>query len=170
MDGNALGSGGQWSVGLVLPGGGARGAYQIGVLRAIAALMPDNSNPFPVIVGASAGAINAAALACQAHNFKAGVRGLTEISSNIHTHDVYRTGLFTIAVSGLRWLLSLSLGGFDFLTPKSFLDNEPVRALLERELDLSMIRTAIERGALRAIGVTASTITAQRSGFGFRSD
>jgi NTE family protein len=157
MGARALSKRGEWSVGLVLPGGGARGAYQVGVLRAIADLIPDNRNPFPVIVGASVGAINAAALACEARNFKAGVRGLTEIWSNIHTHDVYRTDLFSIAVSGLRWLLSLSLGGLDFLTPKSFLDNEPVRRLLERELDLSLISTAIERGALRAIGVTASS-------------
>lgn len=145
------------SVGLVLPGGGARGAYQVGVLRAIADFLPDNRNPFPVIVGASVGAINAAALACQARNFKAGVRRLAELWSDIHTHDVYRTDLLTITVSGLHWLLSLSLGGLGFMTPKSFLDNEPVRRLLQRELDFSLIRKAIESRALRAIGITMSS-------------
>lgn len=144
-------------VGLVLPGGGARGAYQVGVLRAIAELLPDNRNPFPVLVGASVGAINAAALACQARNFKAGVQRLVELWSQLHTRDVYRTDILTIAVSGGRWLLSLSLGGLDFLTPRSFLDNEPVRRLLNRELDLSLIGKAIERRALRAVGVTMSS-------------
>ena len=144
-------------VGLVLPGGGARGAYQVGVLRAIADLLPDDRNPFPVIVGASVGAINAVAIACQARNFKAGVHGLTKLWSEIHTRDVYRTDLLTITVSGLRWLLSLSLGGLGFVTPRSFLDNEPIRRLLKRELDLALIRKAIESGALRAVGVTMSS-------------
>lgn len=144
-------------VGLVLPGGGARGAYQVGVLRAVSDLLSDNRNPFPVIVGASVGAINAAAIACQAQNFKVGVQRLAKLWSEIHTRDVYRTDLPTITVSGLRWLLSLSLGGLGFMTPRSFLDNEPVRRLLQRELDFSLIREAIERGALRAVGITMSS-------------
>lgn len=143
--------------GLVLPGGGARGAYQVGVLRAIADLLPDNRNPFPVIVGASVGAINAAALACQAWNFNAAVERLVELWSRIHTSDIYRTDMLTITLAGLRWLASLSLGGLGFVNPKSFLDNEPVKQLLERELDLSLIRTAIERGALHAIGISVSS-------------
>ena len=143
--------------GLVLPGGGARGAYQVGVLNAISDLLPDGRNPFPIIVGASVGAINAAAIACHACNYKAGVKHLVDLWSNIHTCDVYRTDLPSVAACGLRWLLSLTFGGLGVANPKSFLDNEPLERLLKRELDLSLIGEAIAKGALRAIGITASS-------------
>jgi NTE family protein len=143
-------------VGLVLPGGGARGAYQVGVLRAISDLLPGDRNPFPVVVGASVGAINAAAVACHARNFGAGVKRLVDLWSDIKTSDVYRVDLATIALGGLRWLLSLGFGGL-FATPKAFLNNEPLRRLLRRELDLSFIGEAIEQGALRAIGISTSS-------------
>jgi NTE family protein len=147
----------QTRVGLVLPGGGARGAYQVGVLHAIADLLREDGNPFPVIVGASVGAINAAALACQAWNFKAGVERLAKLWSQLHTGDIYRTDLGTITAYGLRWLLSLSFGGLDQLNPRSFLNNEPLQQLLQRELDLSLISRAIERGALHAVGISTSS-------------
>lgn len=145
------------NTGLVLPGGGARGAYQVGVLNAISELLPDQRNPFPVIVGASVGAINAAAIACHACDYKAGVKNLVELWSKIHACDIYRTDFSTISACGLRWLFSLTLGGLGVANPKSFLDNEPLERLLKRELDLALIGTAIERGALRAIGITASS-------------
>lgn len=143
--------------GLVLPGGGARGAYQVGVLNAIADLLPDNRNPFPVIVGASVGAINAASVASQAGNFRAGVKRLAELWSALHTSDVYRTDLATITRYGLRWLLSLTFGGLNYLNPRSFLDNAPLQRLLQRELDLPLIGAAVERQALRAVGITVSS-------------
>lgn len=142
--------------GLVLPGGGARGAYQAGVLNAISDLLPGDRNPFPVLVGASVGAINAAAIACHANNFRSGAKHIVELWSNIHACDVYRTDLRSIAACGLRWMLSLTLGGLGVANPKSFLDNEPLERLLQRELDLSLIGQAIANDALRAIGVTAS--------------
>lgn len=143
--------------GLVLPGGGARGAYQAGVLHAISDLLGGERNPFPVIVGASVGAVNAAVIACHADDYKAGIRRLVDLWSTIHTCDVYRTDLPSIAACGLRWLLSLTLGGLGVANPKSFLDNEPLETLLNRQLDLSRIGKAIEGGALRAIGVTTSS-------------
>lgn len=143
--------------GLVLPGGGARGAYQVGVLNAISDLLLDERNPFPVIVGASVGAINAAAIACHACNYKAGVGHLVELWSKIHACDVYRTDLRSISACGLRWMLSLTFGGLGIANPKSFLDNEPLERLLKRELDLSLIGNAIAKGALQAIGITASS-------------
>ncbi len=147
----------QPNLGLVLPGGGARGAYQAGVLHAISDLLPDERNPFPVIVGASVGAINAAAIACHACGYKVGVKHLVELWSKIHACDVYRTDLPSIAACGLRWLVSLTFGGLGVANPKSFLDNEPLEQLVKRELDLSLIGKAIEQGALRAIGITASS-------------
>jgi NTE family protein len=140
-----------------LPGGGARGAYQVGVLNAISELMPDARNPFPVIVGVSVGAINAAAIACQACNYKAAVKHLVELWSNIRACEVYRTDLQSISASGLRWLLSLTFGGLGIANPRSFLDNAPLERLLTRELDLSLIGGAIAKDALRAIGITASS-------------
>jgi NTE family protein len=147
----------QSSSGLVLPGGGARGAYQVGVLNAIGDLLRDERNPFPVIVGASVGAINATVIACHASEYKAGAKRLAELWSKIHACDVYRTDLPSISASGSRWLLSLTLGGLGIANPKSFLDNEPLERLLTRELDLSLVAEAIESGALRAIGITASS-------------
>jgi NTE family protein len=143
--------------GLVLPGGGARGAYQVGVLNAIADFARDERNPFPVVVGASVGAINVAAIACHARNYKAGVKRLVDLWSSIHACDVYRTDLPSISACGLRWLLSLTIGGLGIANPKSFLDNEPLERLLRRELDLSLISEAISKGALHGVGITASS-------------
>ena len=79
-------------VGLILTGGGARAAYQVGVLQAIAAMLPKGSrNPFPVICGTSAGAINAASLAGSARNFHEGVGGLALVWGNAHVSQVYRS-------------------------------------------------------------------------------
>ena len=145
--------------GLLLPGGGARGAYQVGVLNAIADLNGSNRNPFPVIVGTSVGAINAAYISSQARSFSSGVKGLEKLWSSLHASDVYRTDFATIALCGLRWLLSLTFGGFGIANPQSFLDNEPLANLLSRELQFSQIQDAIDAGALRAVGVTASSYT-----------
>jgi NTE family protein len=144
-------------MGLVLPGGGARGAYQVGVLKAISDFVTSGRNPFPVVVGASVGAINAAVIGTRADNFKLAVRKLTELWSQLHTSDIYRTDLISITASGLRWLFSLALGGWGIANPKSFLDNEPLARLLNRELNLSLIADAIEKNELRAIGITASS-------------
>lgn len=143
-------------VGLILPGGGARGAYQVGVLKAIAELVPDNFNPFPVVVGVSVGAINAASLASHARDFRAGAAHLAQMWSQLHTSDVYRTDFATVAACGLRWLASLTLGGLGIANPKSLLDNGPLRRLLADNLHLPAIDDAIAVGALRAIGITAS--------------
>jgi NTE family protein len=144
--------------GLVLPGGGARGAYQVGVLLAIADLLPRTANPFPVVVGASVGAINAAAVASSALNFTTGVKRLAGLWRRLRTSDVYRTDLGNIARSGLRWMLSLTFGGM-FAPPPSFLDNEPLEHLLTRELQLDQIEEAIAHGALRGLGISMSSYT-----------
>lgn len=144
-------------LGLVLPGGGARGAYQVGVLKAIAELLPDDRNPFPILVGTSVGCINAAAIACHAHDFKTSVRRLVALWSDLHAADVYKTDIASVSAYGMRWLLSLTLGGLGVANPRSFLDNAPLERLLRRELDFTRIEDAIRGGALHAIGITAST-------------
>ena len=82
---------------LVLSGGGARGAYQVGVLKAIADLHAKNAhNPFSIISGTSAGAVNAVALAASANNFRLAVKKVEKIWSNLHVDKVYRAGAWDL--------------------------------------------------------------------------
>ncbi len=141
---------------LILPGGGARGAYQVGVLKAIGEMTAKDVNPFPVICGTSAGAINAAVLASHAHEFNTALQRLERFWSSMQCGRVYRTDGWTVLKSGLRWAFSLALGGRFVSHPRSLLDNEPLRQFLGRTLHLDGINTAIGRGALRGLSITAS--------------
>ena len=141
---------------LILPGGGARGAYQVGVLKAIAEILAGQGNPFPVICGTSAGAINAAVLASHAHEFGTGVERLEHFWSSMHCSRIYRTDPWSVLTSGLRWALSLALGTRLVRQPRSLLDNEPLRNFLQRNLKLDGIAEAIDRDALRGVSVTAA--------------
>jgi NTE family protein len=146
-------------IGLILPGGGARGSYQVGVLKAIGEITGGGSNPFPVICGTSAGAINAAVLASHAHEFKKGLDRLEHFWATMVCSRVYRTDAWTVLKTGLQWALSLALGGRLVPHPKSLLDNEPLRAFLQRTLELDGIAEAISRDALRGLSITASGYT-----------
>jgi NTE family protein len=142
---------------LILPGGGARAAYQAGVLAAICDMLPDpTANPFPIICGTSAGAINAATLACRADNFRAGVENLNDVWRNMRAGDVYRADPLGVASSGFRWLSSLALGWLTRSSPRSLLDNDPLRQLLARRLDFGNIDRCIANGSLHAVSITAS--------------
>lgn len=153
-----------FTLGLVLPGGGARGAYQVGALKAIAEIMPGERNPFPVISGASVGAINAVALAARAQQFKAGVEALTQFWQTLHSSDVYRTDFTSISLRGLHWVVSLTpLASLGIPYPRSLLDNEPLRQLLIEKLSFELIEAAIRSGALRAVSVTASSYDRARA-------
>ncbi len=142
---------------LVLSGGGARAAYQVGVLAAIRELLPaPRANPFPILCGTSAGAINAASLAAQAQDFHAAVTDLLEVWRNFHAGQVYRADPAGIGVSGARWLSALMFGWMVKNSPRSLLDNAPLRGLLSERLPLGNIEHAIASGALYAISITAS--------------
>ncbi len=141
---------------LVLPGGGARGAYQVGVLKAISEISAGNRNPFPIICGTSAGAINAAVLASHAHEFRLGVERLDQFWSTMFCARVYRTDAWTVLKSAIRWALSLSLGGGLVANPRSLLDNEPLRQFLEETLQIDGLDEAVELGSLRGLTITAS--------------
>jgi NTE family protein len=151
--------------GLVLTGGGARAAYQIGVLKAVAQIRRESTappgNPFPVITGTSAGAINAAALACRCADFDAGVRALVEVWENFHAEQVYRSDSLGVIRTGARWLTMLSIGWliarWRKARPKSLLDNSPAANLLRRMVSTERLREAMTLGHLRAIAVTASS-------------
>ncbi|MEO1576261.1 MAG: patatin-like phospholipase family protein, partial [Pseudomonadota bacterium] len=143
--------------GLVLPGGGARGAYQAGVLKGIADILPkDHGHPFPVISGTSVGAINAAVLANNALKFQKGIEDLTRVWADFRCEQVYRCGALHMLKRSLHWLAALTLGGLGPANPKSLLDNAPLRELLDHYLHFESIAQAIDAGVLDAVAVTAS--------------
>ena len=152
-------------VGLVLTGGGARAAYQVGVLRAISELLPkDVRNPFPVISGTSAGAVNAAVLAANGGNFRRGVRQLMTVWKNFHAHHVYRADPAGVFLNTSRFALATLLGGgLGRRTHVSLLDNAPLAELLRTRLDFSTIQSAIDGGDLTAVSVTCSCYTSGQS-------
>jgi NTE family protein len=149
---------------LILPGAGARGAYQVGVLKAIARLLPRHArNPFSVIAGTSAGAINAAVLASRASNFNVAVSEMERVWANFEARQVYRADNWTMLKSSLHWLVALVFGGLGVRNPAFLLDNSPLRELLQRNIDFDHIQRAVDRGYLDALAVTASAYTSSRS-------
>ncbi|UJP00307.1 MAG: patatin-like phospholipase family protein [Nitrosomonas sp.] len=151
-------------VGLVLTGGGARAAYQVGVLRAIAELLPDKTrNPFPIICGTSAGAINAASIAVSANNFAEGVGRLEEVWSNFHVDQIYRSDLMGVIHNTLRCMLSLVSSEYGQHNPISLLDNAPLEALLKNRFSFRTIQHCIRSGSLHALGLTAWGYTSGQS-------
>ncbi len=149
--------------GLILPGGGARAAYQVGVLRALADMLPASARmPFPVISGVSAGAINAAKLATHGQDFREGVARLGELWGNLRVDRVYRTDLGAVTGDLLRWVWGI-LRGLDRAGVKSLLNNQPLRELLTRELDFDAVQQAIDAGSLRGLAVTAAGFTSAES-------
>ena len=146
-------------LGLVLTGGGARAAYQVGVLKAIAESMPRRAhNPFPIICGTSAGALNATALAVNAGSFRKGVQYLHNIWRNFHADQVYRTDVIGVFNNSVLWLSGLFMGSLGFRMPKqiSLLDNSPLVELLDEALPCEKIQDSIDSGLLYALSVTAS--------------
>jgi len=155
---------------LVLTGGGARAAYQVGVLQAIAALRKacraDGTNghgqwPFPVLTGTSAGAINVAALASGGSHFERSVHRMADVWSNFHAGQVYRTDSLSVLRTGAHWLTLLSIGWalarWRRMRPHSLLDNTPLHQLLNRMVPLAHVPQLIAQGHLRALAVTASS-------------
>lgn len=146
------------TLGLVLPGGGARGAYQVGVLKAIAELLPGPNNPFPVVVGTSVGAINAVSLAAGSEDFGNAVRALTRLWQNLKTDDIYRIDSASVMLNGLHWLIAMTpVAALGVPSPRSLLDNTPLWQFLETNIDFTAIGRAIRKGALKAVSVSASS-------------
>ena len=114
--------------GLILPGSGARNAYQAGVLKAIADMLPEDAeNPFPVICGTSSGALNAVLLASSANRFREGVDRLWGIWANFHIGKVFKIDGWTAFVSAWRWATTFLLGGLRKQQPQSVLDKRDHR-------------------------------------------
>jgi NTE family protein len=150
-------------IGLIMTGGGARAAYQVGVMRALHDMLPRGvANPFPIICGTSAGAINAAVLATDAHDFRRGVRRLMAVWKNFHVDQVYRADVWGALGNSAHWLLGAVSGG-RLSNRISLLDNTPLASLLERYVDFPAIGRNIEAGHLAAFAVTCSGYTSGQS-------
>ena len=146
-------------IGLILTGGGARAAYQVGVLKALAEFMPYRSRmPFDVVCGTSAGALNAVTLVVNARHFRKGVRYLHNIWNNANVSEIYRADVLGVAANSGRWLMGLVLSvfGSNRLNRVSLLDNRPMRTFLERTLPCELIQQNIDQGLVHAVSVTAS--------------
>ncbi|HUI82946.1 MAG TPA: patatin-like phospholipase family protein [Candidatus Binatia bacterium] len=146
-------------LGLAMTGGGARGAYQAGVLKRIGEIrrIQQTGNPFPIIGGASAGAVNGAALAVGSDEFPAATRILADLWANLRPSDVFRCDLVSQAHNSLIWILDLSLGGvMGGGNARSLLDATPLREYLSARLDCSRIQDNIRRGHLYALAISAT--------------
>lgn len=149
---------------LILSGGGARAAYQVGVLQALTEILPDDcENPFPIICGTSAGAINALAIAAHKGNFKSAVSALTRMWLNLEIGQVYRHGWMDI-FKGLSYLgLSLMNEGMGRRRPLSLLDNGPLWNLLGSKIHFENLSDAIDSGKLLAVSISAMGYTSGHS-------
>ena len=148
--------------GLVLTGGGARAAYQVGVVKAVRDILGNPvKNPFPIVCGTSAGAINAATLAVFADDFSRAVGNLIEVWEHMHCEHIYRTDAWHILRTGARWLSAMML--ISRHNPISLLDSAPLRDMLEKNLAFGRIQDHIDSGVLYAVCVTASGYTSGQS-------
>ncbi|MBM0107944.1 patatin-like phospholipase family protein [Steroidobacter sp. S1-65] len=151
-------------VGLVLPGGGARAAYQVGVLRALADLLPARAiNPFPVVTGTSAGAVNATAIAVHADRFRVAVGNLERVWRNFQVGQVFRADTSSMLRASLHWFLAMMSGGWLLPPPKSLFDNSPLRELIKEQFDFSRIGRSIEDGHLEALAMSTAGYASTRS-------
>jgi NTE family protein len=151
-------------VGLVLTGGGARAAYQVGALRAVAEILPRGTFPFQVVAGISAGAINGVVVACAAHDLGQGVEALRQTWAGLTPDRVFRTGAIKLASIGSRWIRDLSGGGLLGGGKINYLlDPAPLRTMLGERLPFARLRRHLRSGALRGVAISA---TSYRTGAG----
>lgn len=153
-------------LGLVMGGGGARAAYQVGFLRALAHRRPDLHIPY--ITGVSAGAINAAHLAAHPGNFGESVAELTELWANLRVEDVFRVEFSTLVWNLFRWGAQLISGGTAPSRTRGLVDTQPLREFLDRVLrttdgEITGIRSNLELGRLRAVALSTSSYTTGQS-------
>lgn len=163
--------GGAAATGLVLTGGGARAAYQVGVLQALRLILDTEGvapqrSPFGVVCGTSAGAINATALACRADHFDEALDKLGQVWENFSAEQVYQSDVLSVLRTGTRWLTMLT-AGWAFrrsrkLKPRSLFDNTPLVNLLHNMIDLPRLERALVSGDLHALAITASDYSSGR--------
>jgi len=149
-----------------MTGGGARGAYQAGVLKRIGEIkrLQTEGNPFPIIGGASAGAVNGTAIAVGSDDFAASARMLAQIWSEVTPSDVFRCDLMAQTRNSLTWIIDLSFGGvLGGGNARSLLDATPLRRFLSDHLDCGRIQENIKRGHLYALAISATNYGSGKS-------
>jgi len=145
---------------LIMPGGGARAAYQVGVLKALAEMTQDKYEyPFPVYCGTSAGAINAVAIASRESNFQQSCAWLEQLWQTLRTEHVYRSDWSGICRNAWRLIVSLFNSGIAVGRPVALLDNTPLKQFLREKIDFSGIGRNLKAGNLSAVCVTAMNYT-----------
>jgi len=155
---------GDCRVGLVLPGGGARGAYQVGVLKAVSELLPRRSpSPFSVLSGTSAGAVNTVVIASRSRLFHVGVAELEHVWGNFRSQEVFKSDAGTMIRNSLHWLLAVITGGLGNQNRLALLDNSPLRELLSRRVNFAAIQKSIDAGYVDAVSITAAGYSSSRS-------
>jgi NTE family protein len=144
-------------LGLVLTGGGARSAYQVGVLRGISDLLRRGSAcPFPVITGTSAGAVSAIALASDAAHFRRSIYAIERVWRDFRVHHVFKADVASMLKSGLHWSLAILTGGWLVQPPHALFDNSPLWELLRTHLHFDGIPRSLYKTHLHAIGISAT--------------
>ena len=147
------------AIGLVMTGGGARGAYQAGVLKRVGEIrrIQASGNPFPLIGGASAGAINGGALAVGCDDFALATKVLADRWAALRPSDVFHCDLVSQAHNSLTWILDLSFGAvLGGGNARSLLDAAPLRDFLNRHLKYNRIQKNIKHGHLHALAISAT--------------
>jgi NTE family protein len=144
-------------LGLVLTGGGARSAYQVGVLKGVAELLRRGSAcPFPIITGTSAGAVSAIALASDAAHFRHSVYAIERVWRDFRVHHVFKADAVSMLRSAMHWMLAFITGGWLVHPPHSFFDNSPLWTLLRAQLHFDGIPRSLYKQHLQGIGICAT--------------
>lgn len=151
--------------GLVLTGGGARAAFQVGALRAVSDILYETirTNPYDIITGTSAGAINATVLASYAKSPRLGVKSLQKVWRNFSVEQVFRADLLGIMRNTGRWARAFFSNSYHRQHQLGLLNNTPLKELLGRVIQYDNIQQAIDLGHLHALSVTASGYTSGQS-------
>lgn len=144
-------------IGLVLTGGGARAAYQVGVLRAISEICKLENNPFNVISGTSAGSINGAWIGASDERFNEMTHSMWNTWAGLEMNQVFRTDTATLFKTGTRWIKDLSFGGrFLHSNINSLLDPSPLKNFIHSKIDFSKIKKNIVQQKIHGIAITAT--------------
>ena len=146
------------NLGLVLTGGGARAAYQVGVIQALAEMGHPTNSPFNIITGVSAGAINGSYMMSRADEFGVAAQGLWDLWANLESEKIYRTDPTAVASLGSKWLKTVGMGGLFSQKKRAnhLLNTEPLRQLLQQELQLDRLSGFFKSGALRGGSFSAT--------------
>jgi len=151
---------------LVLTGGGARGAYQAGVLRAVQEIYSKQGggNPFGIVTGVSAGAINAAFWAANAHQIEEGVIRLVKLWESVRFEQVFKSDIFSMSSIATRLMLDVSTGALSGQhIARSLLNTKPLKALIKEHINFDHIQKNIDDNLIRSLSITATDYTSSNS-------